>query len=223
MKFITEFRRSELAKGLISQIQRKSRTQARLMEFCGGHTVTIFRYGIRQVLPPTIEMVSGPGTFVPDTGLSPITDSICFDPESKDSTYEFIFKVTDSCDSTRQDTFYATVNVNQPPVVTLPADIDTFLCDPQEICFDSLIASDPDSGDTFIVDLIEGSGTFDPDTGVSPDSIVRNHCFTPTAKDSTYRFIFEITDPCGETDRDTFNMSVDIGEPPQIFAPETLY
>lgn len=31
------------------------------MEFCGGHTVTIFKYGIRQVLPATIEMVSGPG------------------------------------------------------------------------------------------------------------------------------------------------------------------
>ncbi len=31
------------------------------MEFCGGHTVTIFRYGIRQVLPSNIEMVSGPG------------------------------------------------------------------------------------------------------------------------------------------------------------------
>jgi len=31
------------------------------MEFCGGHTVTILRYGIRQVLPPAIEMVSGPG------------------------------------------------------------------------------------------------------------------------------------------------------------------
>ncbi|GAI18598.1 unnamed protein product, partial [marine sediment metagenome] len=61
MKFITEFRRSELAEGLISQIHRKSKTQARFMEFCGGHTVTIFRYGIRQVLPKTIEMVSGPG------------------------------------------------------------------------------------------------------------------------------------------------------------------
>jgi hypothetical protein len=170
-----------------------------------------------------LEKVSGPGTFVPDTGLSPISDSICFDPESNDSTYEFVFKVTDSCDSTRQDTFYVTVNVNEPPVVTLPADIDTFLCDPQEICFDSLIAFDPDSGDTFVVDMIEGSGTFDPDTGVSPDSIVRNHCFTPAANDSTYRFIFEIVDPCGETDRDTFNLTVDINDPPLIFAPETLW
>ena len=61
MKFISEFRRSELAEGLISRIQHSSKTPARLMEFCGGHTVTIFRYGIRQVLPPTIDMVSGPG------------------------------------------------------------------------------------------------------------------------------------------------------------------
>ncbi len=61
MKFITEFRRSELAEGLISQIHRKSKTPARFMEFCGGHTVTIFRYGIRQVLPKTLDMVSGPG------------------------------------------------------------------------------------------------------------------------------------------------------------------
>ena len=61
MKFISEFRRSELAEGLISHIQHRSKTPARLMEFCGGHTVTIFRYGIRQVLPSTIDMVSGPG------------------------------------------------------------------------------------------------------------------------------------------------------------------
>ena len=31
------------------------------MEFCGSHTVTIFRYGIREILPETIDMVSGPG------------------------------------------------------------------------------------------------------------------------------------------------------------------
>ena len=61
MRFITEFRRPELAKGLISQIHHHSKTPARLMEFCGGHTVTIFRYGIRQTLPESLEMVSGPG------------------------------------------------------------------------------------------------------------------------------------------------------------------
>jgi hydrogenase expression/formation protein HypD len=61
LKYITEFRSSELGKGLIARIQQRSKTPARFMEFCGGHTVTIFRYGIRQLLPPTIEMVSGPG------------------------------------------------------------------------------------------------------------------------------------------------------------------
>jgi hydrogenase expression/formation protein HypD len=61
VKYISEFRRSELAQGLISRIRHQSKKPARFMEFCGGHTVTIFRYGIRQVLPQNIEMVSGPG------------------------------------------------------------------------------------------------------------------------------------------------------------------
>lgn len=61
MRFIAEFRRPELAAGLIARIHHQSRTKARFMEFCGGHTVTIFKYGIRQALPKTLEMVSGPG------------------------------------------------------------------------------------------------------------------------------------------------------------------
>jgi hydrogenase expression/formation protein HypD len=61
LKFVSEFRRSELAQGLLARIHRQSRTPVRFMEFCGGHTVTIFKYGIRQVLPATVEMVSGPG------------------------------------------------------------------------------------------------------------------------------------------------------------------
>jgi len=31
------------------------------MEFCGGHTHTIFRYGIEQMIPDWIELVHGPG------------------------------------------------------------------------------------------------------------------------------------------------------------------
>ncbi len=61
MKFVTEFRNPKLAEGLIFQINRQSKTTVRFMEFCGGHTVSIFRHGIRQVLPKTIKMVSGPG------------------------------------------------------------------------------------------------------------------------------------------------------------------
>jgi len=46
---------------VIDRIHRRSKRHIRLMEFCGGHTVTILKHGIRQLLPPTVEMLSGPG------------------------------------------------------------------------------------------------------------------------------------------------------------------
>lgn len=61
MKYITEFRNNEASQGLIVHINQTSKKPVRFMEFCGGHTVAIFRFGIRQVLPKTLEMVSGPG------------------------------------------------------------------------------------------------------------------------------------------------------------------
>jgi hydrogenase expression/formation protein HypD len=76
VKYITEFRNNEAAKGLIARINQMSKHPARFMEFCGGHTVAIFRYGIRQVLPKTIEMVSGPGCPVCVTAMPDIDKSI---------------------------------------------------------------------------------------------------------------------------------------------------
>jgi hydrogenase expression/formation protein HypD len=61
MKYVQEFRDTELAKKLLERIHRRSKKPARLMEFCGGHTVAIFKYGLRQLLPSNIEMLSGPG------------------------------------------------------------------------------------------------------------------------------------------------------------------
>jgi hydrogenase expression/formation protein HypD len=61
MKFIDEYRDPELAQKLVKKIKGLSHKPARLMEFCGGHTVAIMRNGIRQLLPPQVEMLSGPG------------------------------------------------------------------------------------------------------------------------------------------------------------------
>jgi hydrogenase expression/formation protein HypD len=61
VKFIDEYRQPELVKKLIERIHRHSTRPTRLMEFCGGHTVSIFKNGLRQLLPETIEMLSGPG------------------------------------------------------------------------------------------------------------------------------------------------------------------
>ena len=76
MKYITEFRNSEASQGLIAHINQISKTPVRFMEFCGGHTVAIFRFGIRQVLPKTIEMVSGPGCPVCVTATPDIDKAI---------------------------------------------------------------------------------------------------------------------------------------------------
>lgn len=61
MKFIDEFRDKEIAKGLIQRIQKISTRPIQLMEVCGTHTVSIFRYGIRGILPEQIQLISGPG------------------------------------------------------------------------------------------------------------------------------------------------------------------
>ena len=61
MKYAEEYRDPELGKKLLERIHRRSHKPARLMEFCGGHTVAIFKYGLRQLLPANIEMLSGPG------------------------------------------------------------------------------------------------------------------------------------------------------------------
>ena len=61
MKYIDEYRNPEIGRKLLARIRQRSTRPVRLMEFCGGHTVSIARYGIRQLLPPTIEMLSGPG------------------------------------------------------------------------------------------------------------------------------------------------------------------
>ena len=61
MRFVDEYRNAELGKRLIERIHHHSTRPIRLMEFCGGHTVSIFKHGIRQLLPSTIDMLSGPG------------------------------------------------------------------------------------------------------------------------------------------------------------------
>ncbi len=68
MKYVDEFRDPEMAKSLMGKIADIMQTlpyskqqPLLIMEFCGGHTHTIFRYGIEQMLPDNIEMVHGPG------------------------------------------------------------------------------------------------------------------------------------------------------------------
>jgi len=50
----------------------------RLMEVCGTHTVSIFRHGIRQVLPEDVILLSGPGCPVCVTPVKDVDMAIAF-------------------------------------------------------------------------------------------------------------------------------------------------
>ena len=63
MKYIDEFRSHDLAQQLAGAIRKEAdpRRNYHLMEFCGGHTHAIFRYGIHDLMPENIRFVHGPG------------------------------------------------------------------------------------------------------------------------------------------------------------------
>lgn len=76
MRFVEEYRDSEIARKLARRIAIRSTRPVRLMEFCGGHTHAILRYGIRQMVPRTVETRSGPGCPVCVTATSDLDKSI---------------------------------------------------------------------------------------------------------------------------------------------------
>ena len=66
MKYIDDFRDPELAKQLIKEIevvcsQIPGDHPIQVMEICGGHTHSIYRYGLNQLIPKRIEFAHGPG------------------------------------------------------------------------------------------------------------------------------------------------------------------
>lgn len=68
MKYVDEFRDPQKMQGMIAEIHRLSLMLERtpehplkIMEVCGGHTHSIFKYGIEEILPDSIELIHGPG------------------------------------------------------------------------------------------------------------------------------------------------------------------
>jgi len=63
MRYISEFRDRTLAERLARRIAQEAlpRRTYRFMEFCGGHTHAIFRYGVQTLMPPNVGFVHGPG------------------------------------------------------------------------------------------------------------------------------------------------------------------
>jgi len=64
MKYISEFRQPKLVEKIVQRIKRIAQNlerEIKLMEVCGTHAMMILRYGIKQLLPANIKLISGPG------------------------------------------------------------------------------------------------------------------------------------------------------------------
>lgn len=63
MEYISEFRNGDIATSIAAHIKQLATPERHyaLMEFCGGHTHAIHRYGIPSLLPNNIELIHGPG------------------------------------------------------------------------------------------------------------------------------------------------------------------
>ncbi len=63
MKYVDEFRNADLARAVSAEISSlvDPNRHYKIMEVCGGHTHTIYRHGIKDLLPDQVELVHGPG------------------------------------------------------------------------------------------------------------------------------------------------------------------
>jgi hydrogenase expression/formation protein HypD len=63
MKFVDEFRAPELIAKAGEEIRRLAdpNRHYRIMEVCGGHTHAIYRFGLKDLLPASVELIHGPG------------------------------------------------------------------------------------------------------------------------------------------------------------------
>jgi len=78
MKYVDEFRDKDKVKKIINAIHNevKDNVSYRFMEFCGGHTHALYRYGLLDLLPSQVKLIHGPGCPVCVLPMSKIDDAI---------------------------------------------------------------------------------------------------------------------------------------------------
>src|SRR5437763_13740327 len=100
MRFVDEFRDAEKARALSAKITSLCEPGRRykFMEVCGGHTHTIYKHGIEDLLPPEVELVHGPGcpVCVIPMGRQDDALSIAHRPEAIFTTFGDMLRVPSS-------------------------------------------------------------------------------------------------------------------------------
>jgi hydrogenase expression/formation protein HypD len=100
MKYVDEYRDGEIARRLAARIAAEARPDKayRFMEFCGGHTHAIARYGLEDLLPANIRLIHGPGCPVCVLPVGRMDDAILLaqKPEVTLCTYADLMRVPGS-------------------------------------------------------------------------------------------------------------------------------
>ncbi len=101
MRYIDEYRKKDLILGIASELKKVSKKEISLMEVCGGHTMSIHRFGLKSLLPPTIHLLSGPGCPVCVSGQGFIDAAIEYSkiPDIIITTYGDLIRVPGSTTS----------------------------------------------------------------------------------------------------------------------------
>ncbi|MBA3725487.1 MAG: hydrogenase formation protein HypD [Armatimonadetes bacterium] len=76
MKFVDEYRDASLASQLVIEIAAQIERPIKLMEVCGGHTHTIYKHGIEDILPAGVDLIHGPGCPVCVIPMGRVDDAI---------------------------------------------------------------------------------------------------------------------------------------------------
>ena len=78
MKFVDEFRDADLGRVLANEILLavEPGRHYKIMEVCGGHTHSIYKYGVDDLLPANVELVHGPGCPVCVIPMGRVDDGI---------------------------------------------------------------------------------------------------------------------------------------------------
>jgi hydrogenase expression/formation protein HypD len=88
VKYVDEFRSGELARKLVREIELLvvPAEPVRIMEVCGGHTHSIYKHGLEDLVPPEIDFVHGPGCPVCVIPMGRVDDAIAL-AERPDVTF----------------------------------------------------------------------------------------------------------------------------------------
>jgi hydrogenase expression/formation protein HypD len=103
-----EFRSREIVLGLAGKIARLAASLERplsLMEVCGTHTMAIYQYGLRSLLPPQVRLFSGPGCPVCVTPVDYVDRAVAYArwPRTLVATFGDMLRVPGSSSSLMQE------------------------------------------------------------------------------------------------------------------------